>query len=108
MYAVIFNKNLLYLGNNKEKVSLISKKNKSSIVYSEITLEKLSELLGFSEKTDEISTIEILFEKLENLNLKEFDFKDNNKKTIKANFVGIKGMEAVGKDFVSITDVNPS
>jgi hypothetical protein len=115
MKAVILDGGLLYLGNNPKRAFDIAEKNQGSVLVSQINLEKLSELLGFSEPknspSEELLSVaaQDLVKKLENLGISEtiaVEFDEESKKVqVEAKFLGSRGMKAVGEGFVALGDL---
>lgn len=111
MDAVISNKGLLYLGANKTKAKQIRDENPDAVLYPQISLERLSQILGFSEpNNDPLSeTVKNLVKKLENLGIDPntaVEFQDSSEKVLaEAKFFGLRGMKTVGEGFVALGDL---
>lgn len=120
MYAVILDKSLLYLGESYSMSVITLQKNENSVRYDDVTLNQLSELLGFSETEEQpepepepeeslSQTIQNLIKKLEELGINQ-EFKsriqENSSKVLAdVKFLGLRGMKTVGEGFVSLGDL---
>jgi|LakMenEpi03Aug12_release.lakeMendotaPanAssembly.Ray.scaffolds.fasta_scaffold17329_8 hypothetical protein len=114
MEAVILDKGLLYLGINSNRSREIAQQNAGSTLHSNITLECLSDLLGFSDaklesnQGFESEAAKKLLEKLKSLgfdNSTDIQSSHGEKTCVEVKSLGLRGMKTVYDSVIAMNEL---